>query len=196
MAIGYLTIHLVNTRVNCMTFRFQEWLRLRRELVARQLDGETVYDMLESRRIFSAISLDDLEKAVLEIPSGHAVTPGVRAFFTEEDDEELDLIVQLAAADDHLTSGAYVPFRLVIAFDGAAGSADENEPSRVSVGGQVRWRDVAAIFVDEEASAGTILSARKGDEDAYNDCADLDMLWYHPSERLKLAVELKRRLAT
>ena len=95
MAIGVLlTIHLVNTRVNCMTFRFQEWLRLRRELVARQLDGETVYDMLESRRIFSAISLDDLEKAVLEIPSGHAVTPGVRAFFTEEDDEELDLIVR------------------------------------------------------------------------------------------------------
>lgn len=146
-------------------------------------------------RIFFTISLEGLDKYSLDGVKSHAVTDGVRHAFPEEDDEELDLIALLAAADDNIRSVTNEPFRLVIAADAQADFIGTDEdPSLVQAAGTISWGDVAAIFVDDESAADDVMAARRGDDDAFDRLAGRDMLWYDPSERIRLALELRSRI--
>ena len=55
-------------------------------------------------RIYLPASLDQLDPASgpLTARRAHAVTPALRAMFSDEDDEGLEYAAQLAAADDSL----------------------------------------------------------------------------------------------
>lgn len=146
-------------------------------------------------RIFFTISLEGLDKYSLDGVKAHAVTDGVRHAFAEEDDEELDLIALLAAADDNIRSVMNEPFRLVIVADAKARLVGTDEdPSLVEATDSLSWTDVAAIFVDDEDAADDVMAARRGDDEAFDRLAGRDMLWYDPSERIRLALELRSRM--
>lgn len=145
-------------------------------------------------RIFFTISRKDLEEYTLEVARAHAVTDELRRAFPDDDDEELDMIALLGAADDNIATVAAEPYRLVVAADAEVQYAGTEEyPSLVVPNKPVAWRDVAAIFADEPDAAPDVLAARGGDADAFDRCADWDLLWYDPTERLKLARELDAR---
>lgn len=138
---------------------------------------------------------------------GFAVTPALREFFTEGDDDEL--------ADVAFTDAARASLRLLSAWDGkfphrrvviaadVADSAVEPQPDMgeavVALSGDVALSDVAAIHVDvahaEDATRKAIAAvdaADLGDEDAeltVGDCLELELAWYDPSE-LGMLVEL------
>lgn len=146
-------------------------------------------------RIFFTMSVDELDTYSLDVTRAHAVTKQMKAAFPDEEEEELDMIVLLAAADDNIAMATREPFRIVAAADASADYAGTDEyPSLVTPKAPIPWRDVAAIFVDEEAASDDVLAARDGDEDAFDRCAGWDMLWYDPTERLRLARELRSRM--
>ena len=146
-------------------------------------------------RIFFTLSYEGLGRDELEVPLAHAVTDQLRAAFPEEDDEELDMIALLAAADDSIAVIGDEPFRIVVAADVAATYVGTYAyPSLERPSRAVLWNDVAAIFADEEEAADDVTAARHGDAEAFDRCADWDLLWYDPTERAHLARELQARL--
>jgi len=138
---------------------------------------------------------------------GFAVTPALREYFTEGDDDEL--------ADVAFTDAARASLRLLSAWDGkfphrrvviaadVADSAVEPKPDMgeavVALTGDIALSDVAAVHVDvahaEDATRKAIAAvdaADLGDEDAeltVGDCLELELAWYDPSE-LGMLVEL------
>jgi len=145
-------------------------------------------------RIFFTISLEGLDKYSLDTVKAHAVTDGLRRAFPDDDDDELAMIALLAAADDNIRDGGDEPFRLVLAADADTSQQDTDDPSLVEVAAPVLWSDVAAIFVDDDDVRDDVLAARWGDDDAFDRLAGHDMLWYDPTERIRLAVELRDRI--
>ena len=146
-------------------------------------------------RIFFAISLEGLDKYSFAGSSAHAVTDELRRAFPDEEDEELDMIALLAAADDNIRQVKNEPFRLVVAADAhvdTIGTAED--PSLVQPTDAIVWSDVAAIFTDEETAADDVLAARRGNDEAFDRLAGQDMLWYDPTERLRLAADLRGRM--
>ncbi|WP_182354435.1 DUF6912 family protein [Flaviflexus huanghaiensis] len=146
-------------------------------------------------RIFFTMSHSGLNEDILDVPLAHAVTDQLRAAFPDEDEEELDMIAQLAAADDSIAVIGHEPFRIVAAADAEATYVGTDAyPSLVRPHHPITWEDIAAIFVDEESAAEDVLAARRGDAEAFDRCAEWDLLWYDPSERAQLAKELRGRL--
>ncbi|WP_054952511.1 DUF6912 family protein [Flaviflexus massiliensis] len=143
-------------------------------------------------RVFFSIEHTDLSKHQLAPTQAHTVTEGLKRMFPGEDDEEHDLIAQLAASDDNLRHVKGEPFRLVVAADAEiTEGADPDDPSLVIINQPVAWSKVAAIFTDEQDASPDVLAARQGSEEAFDALAGWEMLWYHPSERLRLAEELR-----
>jgi hypothetical protein len=106
----------------------------------------------------------------------HAVTEALRAEVTDEDDETLEMIALLAAADDSV--------RLVGERGSAAATpAATGLPTAVELAGPVDWSDVRAIHVDETDAETDVAAAAAGDDDAFERVVDLDLLWYDPAER-------------
>lgn len=146
---------------------------------------------MATSRVFFSIERQNLIEPQLAPLLAHAVTAGLTAAFADEGDEELDLIVQLAAADDNLRTVSNERSRLVVAADAEVEPAGSDEdPSLVTVREPIAWAKVAAIFADAPEAADDVLRARTGDEAAWDACAGWEMLWYHPSERTKLAEDL------
>lgn len=143
-------------------------------------------------RIFFTISLDALDKYTLDADRAHALTTELRNVFPEETDEELDMIALLAAADDNIRRVKDEPFRIVVVADAKATyQGSDDDPSLVAVTEPIPWSDVAAIFADEPEAADDVIRARRGDDDAFDRLAGQDLLWYDPTERIRLAVELR-----
>jgi hypothetical protein len=122
----------------------------------------------------------------------HAVTEALRAEVTDEDDETLEMIALLAAADDSVRlvgergSAAGRARRVVLAADvpdSAATPAATGLPTAVELAGPVDWSDVRAIHVDETDAETDVAAAAAGDDDAFERVVDLDLLWYDPAER-------------
>lgn len=136
-----------------------------------------------------------------------AVTPALRGFYVEGDDEELAEIAfdDASRASLRLLSAGDAKFphrRVVIAADvadDALAPAPDLGESVLSVTGAVGRDDVAAIHVDVEASEGAVEraiaavdAADLGDEDAeltVGDCLELPLAWYDAAE-LPMLVEL------
>lgn len=132
--------------------------------------------------------------------SAHAVTAALRAEVPEEDDEGLEMTATLAAADDSVRriagEGTGRPVRVVVVADVPDAAVavpevlDEDQLPTVVEAGAVRWRDVVAFLVDEDAAAEDVAAAAAGDEAALDRAADRDLLWYDAVERTDLARRL------
>jgi hypothetical protein len=143
---------------------------------------------------------DDGTLAVAAGVSAHAVTPGLREWYAEGDDEELEYVAFTRAAQDALRllgddKGA-PRRRVVISADVPPGSAVPTEQrlgsSLVRLDRPVQLADVAAIHVDGAdaegsvaAAADAVRAAAAGDDDArftVDGAEDHELEWYDVSE--------------
>jgi len=143
----------------------------------------------------------------LEAPrEAHAVTSGLREWYAEGDDEELEYVAFTRAAQGALRllhGDPSVPRRrVVVSADVPAtalrpSSAAELGSSLVELAGPVPLSAVAAIHVDGEraesdvaAAARVVEQAAVGDPDAQftvDGAEDHELEWYDPSELGELA---------
>lgn len=123
---------------------------------------------------------------------GHAVTGRLGIAAPDEDDEGLEMIALLAAADDsvrrltELAGSDERPLRVVVAADvpdGEVSLEDGGLPTLVRLRRPVTRDEIRAIHVDEQSAADEVAAAAAGDDDAFERVAELDLLWYDPSER-------------
>jgi len=155
-------------------------------------------------RVYLAATLPMLAKAraagEVEPVAAHAVTPALREWYVEGDEEELEYVAFTRAAQDALrllradagsprrrvVISVDVPTRSIRPVDGDLGS------SAVQLGGAVALTEVAAIHVDDAdaetavaAAAEVVDQAAAGDPDAQftvDGAEDHELLWYAPSE--------------
>jgi hypothetical protein len=119
---------------------------------------------------------------------GYAVTPDVVAQTVDSDDEEREHLVALVAARASLVQVVNDPAaswrRVVVAVDvdGAALIAchDDDSPAAVEISRPPALQDVAALFVDGEASETVVALASQTRDLGMVD--DLDLLWFAPTE--------------
>lgn len=133
-------------------------------------------------------------------PTGHAVTPQLREWYAEADEEELEYAAFTRAAQDslHLLSGdpqapprravvaVDLPAQSVVPLDGELGSSVVRAPAVLALA------DVAAIHVDGKeaepdvrAAADVVAVAATGDEDAQftvDGAEDHELEWYDVTE--------------
>ena len=138
--------------------------------------------------------------------TGHAVTPDLREWYTDGDEEELEYVAFTRAAQEALLLLHHDPKaarrRAVIAVDlpGATPVERSLGSSVVRVGGEVALASVAAVHVDGAeaeadvtAAAEVALAAAGGDDDAQftvDGVEDHELEWYDPSELEQLLVDL------
>ena len=139
----------------------------------------------------------------LVLPSGstgHAVTPELREWYAEGDEEELEYVAFTRAAQDSLQLLRHdtqaPPRRVVLAVDLPASVAVPVDrdlgSSVVRLGEQVTMAEVASIHVDGkaaepdvQAAADAVVEAAAGDPDAQftvDGAEDHELEWYDPSE--------------
>lgn len=130
----------------------------------------------------------------------HAVTPALREWYAEGDEEELEYVAFTRAAQAALhllRHDAKAPRRRVVLSVDLPGSVlkmngIELGSSRIDVNGKVPLRTVAAIHVDGldaeldvTAAASVVDEAEAGDPDAQftvDGAEDHELEWYDPSE--------------
>ena len=163
--------------------------------------------MNELRRVYLPATLPLLASLrrgdALALPPGvpgHAVTPSLREWYAEGDEEELEYVAFTRAAQAALILLQHDPDaprrRVVIAVDIPADQAvrvdAELGSSAVRVDTTIRLDDVAAVHVDGAnaepavaAAVAVVLAAAAGDEDAQftvDAVEDHELEWYDPSE--------------
>ncbi len=142
-----------------------------------------------------AVAADLTEE--LRPPLVHAVTPAVRAEFPGEDEETLELIAFLAAADDSVRLVAErgaPPRRVVLAADvpdARLTPGGEDELATVLVpDGPVPWDSVVSIHVDGPDAAARVTAAAAGDAEALDALGEEDLLWFDVTERDAVVAQL------
>ncbi len=135
------------------------------------------------------------------LPTGvdaHAVTPALREWYADGDEEELEYVAFTRAAQEALLLLRDDPSaprrRAVIAIDvsGTARADDDLGSSAVRLTTPIHLRDVAAVHVDAAeaeadvaAAAESVSAAAAGDGDAQftvDSAEDHELLWYDPTE--------------
>jgi hypothetical protein len=135
----------------------------------------------------------------------HAVTPALREWYAEGDEEELEYVAFTRAAQGALRLIRHDPEaprrRVVISADLPAGAVTREDvelgSSAVRLAGAVPLASVAAIHIDGEgaaddiaAAAGVVEEALAGDPDAQftvDGAEDHELEWYDVSELETLA---------
>jgi hypothetical protein len=143
---------------------------------------------------------DDGEVALPAAVCGHAVTPELREWYAESDEEELEYVAFTRAAQDALhlleRDPAAPRRRVVISIDVTedelGGAEREIGSSRVAVSQLVSLPAVAALHVDGSgaqadvaAAAAVVRQAAAGDHDAQftvDGAEDHELEWYDVSE--------------
>ncbi|NLI18255.1 MAG: hypothetical protein GX427_05510 [Actinomycetales bacterium] len=149
-------------------------------------------------RIYIPATARDLGTDPLRPQQVHAVTAGLRAALPDEDEEILELVALLAAADDSVRligERGEVPRRVVLAADVEAGSlaeapAEAIESALLAPQG-VPWAAVVSLHVDEDAARDEIGAAAAGDGDAFERSGERDLLWFDVTEWQHVADELR-----
>jgi hypothetical protein len=137
----------------------------------------------------------------LELPpgsTGHAVTPGLREWYAEGDEEELEYVAFTRAAQDALQLLHYDPTaprrRAVLSVDVPVAVNSERElgQSAVPLPSTVALAEVAAVHVDSKEAEGDIaaavdvaVAAAAGDDDAQftvDGVEDHELEWYDVTE--------------
>jgi len=142
------------------------------------------------------------QDARLQQPTGpaHAVTPALREWYTEGDEEELEYVAFSRAAQEALrllhADPAAPRRRVVLSADVPStaltvGSHDLGT-SEVRLSGPVELTAIAAIHIDEKAAEADVAAAAQavdaaaaGDPDAQftvDSAEDHELLWYSPEE--------------
>jgi hypothetical protein len=148
-----------------------------------------------------------LEAGSVESPLGYAVTPALREWYTEGDEEELEYAATTAAARASLRRLAGVdgtPRRVVLAADvtdAAARPAPDVDRAAVRLHDPVAVSQVVSALVDDPAAVpdvrralGSLAAADAGDQDAafvVESVEDHELGWYAAQE-LAALVELER----
>ncbi|AVT30371.1 hypothetical protein C6361_13690 [Plantactinospora sp. BC1] len=131
---------------------------------------------------------------------GHAVTPELREWYAEGDEEELEYVAFTRAAQEALRLLKADPQaprrRVVVAVDLPPGTVTRPDPelgsSTVRLGGRIGIGSVAAIHLDGaeatddvQAAVEVVEQALAGDPDAQftvDGAEDHELEWYDPSE--------------
>lgn len=129
----------------------------------------------------------------------HAATPDLHAMMPADDEEVLESIAMLAAADDSLrvltalAAGRETlrPLRVVIAADVSDKLLEpvddpDELPTALRLKGALPWTCVCSFHIDDATVADDIVLALRGDEDAFERVADEDLMWYDAEERADL----------
>lgn len=125
------------------------------------------------------------------------VTPELRDVMSDEDDEVLESVAMLAAADDSLrilstlaAGGETIrPLRVVIAAEvartqvEALSDAKDTLPTARTLISPISWEQVDSILVDDAELLDDILAAIDGDDEAFERVADEDLMWFDVDER-------------
>ncbi|MFY9262683.1 MAG: hypothetical protein GX483_05690 [Actinomycetaceae bacterium] len=153
-------------------------------------------------RIYLPLTARELSAPHISARLAHGVTPALQSAVPEENDEGYELISSLAAADDSLrligNSDDECLRRIVVAADvdtdliGTPASGSQTLPTQIMLLGEISWDKVAAIHVDEPGFEELVRAAIAGDEAAFVDTGDIDMLWYDPTELEQLIAELNQ----
>jgi hypothetical protein len=166
-------------------------------------------------RLYVPAVLADLELPEIGPRLACAVTPALRAALPEEDDEGLELSAFLSAADLAVLrlAGGPGPYRrVVLALDlpdstafaapsaGAGGAGDEISDAVGAadladlgcVVGEIPptpWSALVSLHVDEPEAIDAVRAALT-DDTAFEELAEVDLLWFAPSERASLVTDL------
>lgn len=170
-------------------------------------------------RIYIPLDAEDLNRDEISARLVHGVTGELKSAVPGEDLEGWELISTLAAADDsfrrlassnhpgsapvlrRIVAVAEVSERALALTPGDADGQPDHARDDVEADGEqlpttrhlraaVPWRDVVTILVDEPGSEELVSRALAGDEQAFMDCGDIDLMWYDVVERAALAAEL------
>lgn len=131
-------------------------------------------------RIYIPVTVADLQAAEISPRAAFTVTSQMREMAPEEDEEGLEYLAFLAAADAAIDEGEVT--RIVLAADAAgieAGTGVVEVPA-------VAWGAVVSIHIDDLRDGellAAIRSAQLGEEAARDRVNDADLLWYDASER-------------
>lgn len=144
----------------------------------------------------------------LDAARAHAVTPGLREWYAEGDEEELEYVAFTRAAQDALRLLRAAPDaprrRVVVSVDLPSGAVERQDAelgaSAVRLGGRITLDSVAAIHLDSAqagadvaAAAEVVEQALAGDSDAQftvDGAEDHELEWYDVSE-LDAVTELR-----
>ena len=133
-------------------------------------------------RIYLPASLADLaSEEGLDGRAAFAVTAAVREMAPELDEEGLEYLAFLAAADAAIDLGEVS--RIVVAADARAQETDATGVVNVA---EVAWKDVVSIHIDDltdPALLADIRAAQVGDDAARERANAADLLWYDAAER-------------
>jgi hypothetical protein len=123
---------------------------------------------------------------------GCAVTPALREWFPEGDDEELEYAAQYRAADLSIPMivGETPARRVVLAVDAdAAAAVDVDDMVGVRIADGITLDEVAAVLADAPEAEAALLAAIEalsvGDEDVPAEVEALDehgLAWFDPDE--------------
>ena len=145
------------------------------------------------------------ERGEIDGPEAHAVTPALREWYAEGDEEELEYVAFTRAAQGALRLLRHDPAaprrRVVVSADvpAAAVTREDRElgSSEVRLAGPVPLGAVAAIHIDSESAADDVAAAAEvveealaGDPDAQftvDGAEDHELEWYDVSELETLA---------
>lgn len=149
-------------------------------------------------RLYVPATLADLAAPDLTSRPASAVTPALRAALVDEDEEGLEMSAFLTAADLavlRLADGAGPWRRVVLALEvadavamGPVAADLAHLPSLVGELPVTPWGRVVSIHVDEPEAEERVRAALD-DDDAYAELAEVDLLWFDPSERAALLAD-------
>ena len=152
-------------------------------------------------RLYLPADLSELALPTLAARPASAVTSALRAALPDEDEEGLERSAFLTAADLavlHLAGREVPSRRVVLALDVPDSTrftqASQELADLPSVVGQFQglgeafWPAVVSIHLDEPEAAADVAAAFD-DDDAFDALGEVDLLWYHPSERSALIAQ-------
>lgn len=147
-------------------------------------------------RVYLPATAADLHEPAISPRWAHAVTAALRGELPDEDDEGLEMIATLAAADDsvRLLGATDGPARRVVVAADVPDAAvrapevlgEDQLATAVELVAPVVWDDVVAIHADEADAAVDVAAAAAGDDDAFERAAERDLLWFDVIEREQL----------
>ena len=150
-------------------------------------------------RLYLPATLRELSLTDLGPRVASALTPELMRPLPDEDPDGREMSAFLTAADASLLligASDDVPRRVVLAVEianpllsplaeSAADLADL--PSVIGTIDGVPWSAVVSIHVDDASAEDLVRAALAGDDEAYEQLGDVDLLWFDPTERAALA---------
>ncbi len=149
-------------------------------------------------RIYIPLEPAELTSPVITARVVHSATAELAKTCPQYDQEELEVVASLAAADDALRllakQTAPQVLRRIVAVAEVPNTflclpaKDKNLlPTALLLQTEVSWGQVESFLLDEPGAESVVATAITGDEDAFIATEDIELLWYDVSERLLIA---------